>query len=456
MTRHSLLAVLTLLGLASTDALRAEPSSFEWIASGGGAKSDKSRAVAFAPDGGAYLAGETTDEGDFGGVKREGLGGTDFFLAKIAKGGKTLWVRSLGGSLVDRGYGVVSDGEGNAYVTGHYQSTDAKGGSGEILPNRGDYDVFVAKYSPAGDLLWIRTAGGSGYDYGHGIALDPAGDVVVSGAVAGEAHFGDQVTKSTGKGRAVFCAKYSPAGELRWVTTTTGNFSGSGHGIAADADGNLYIGGSGSGSGEIGGVALSAKSGSALVMKLDSGGKALWAKLTPGTPSAGFHEITVDEKGRVWGAGMFKGKVTFGGQTWETTGAKDSDGILAHYSTEGELLWSHSIQGPGTDYCLGVATDGSGRVFVTGEYSREASFAGKKLTSEGATDIYVAALDEKGGLEWCVRAGGAKGDNAYTMTWHPEGKLLFGGSCTAPIAFGAKTLASGAAAEAYGAVLVLP
>src|SRR5690606_35083768 len=117
------------------------------------------------------------------------------FLTKVSKEGKVLWVRSLGGSLIDRGYGVVSDGAGNAYVTGHYQSTDAKGEGGEILPNRGDYDVFVAKYSPEGDILWIRTAGGAGYDYGHGIALDPAGDVVVSGAVAGEAHFENTVTR---------------------------------------------------------------------------------------------------------------------------------------------------------------------------------------------------------------------------------------------------------------------
>ncbi|MCB1065224.1 MAG: hypothetical protein KDN20_20195, partial [Verrucomicrobiae bacterium] len=286
-------SALFLSSLAITNA--AEPT-FDWVAAGGGVKSDKTRAVTFAPDGGVFLAGETNGDGSFGDLKRDGLGETDFFLARVSKEGKFLWVRSLGGSLIDRGYGVVSDAAGNAYVTGHFQSTDAQV-DGQTLPNRGDYDVFVAKYSPDGALLWIRTAGGVGYDYGHGIAIDPQGDIVVSGSVAGEATFGDIVTKSEGKGRAIFCAKYSPAGDLIWVKASTGNFSGSGHGIGVDASGNLYLGGSGSGSGSFGNLPLESKTGAALVLKLSSSGDAIWANLTPGMPSAGFHEITVDAAG---------------------------------------------------------------------------------------------------------------------------------------------------------------
>lgn len=450
---HNLLLLAAALFLSAPTSLpHGGPQDFEWIASGGGAKNDKTRAVAFAPDGGVFLAGETTGEGVFGGVKRESLGESDFFLAKVSKDGDFLWVRSLGGSLVDRGYGVVSDATGNAYVTGHFQSTDAEA-AGAQLPNRGDYDVFVAKYSPAGDLIWIRTAGGAGYDYGHGIVLDSKGDLVVCGSVTGESHFEDTVTQSGGKRRSVFAAKYSPEGELRWVTTSTGDFSGSGHGVSVDRDGNLYLGGSGNGSGHIGEIALDGKTGATLVLKLSPAGKPLWATLTPGTLSAGFHEITTDNKGRVWCAGMFKGKVTLGDQTWETTGEKDSDGLLVHYSADGVLQWSRPIQGPETDYCLGVATDGTGRVFVTGEFSRDATFAGQSLTSAGATDVFVAALDEKGTLEWCLQGGGEKGDNAYTLVWHSDGKLLFGGGGTAPAAFGSKTLKNSGAADAYGALL---
>ena len=107
------------------------------------------------------------------------------------------------------------------------------------------------------------------------------------------------------------------------------------------------------------------------------------------------------------------------------------------------------------DYCLGVATGASGEVYVTGEFSATATFAGQTLTSLGATDIYTAAFDAAGRLEWLLPNGGAKGDNAYTLVWQP-GYLLLGGGCAGPAAFGKKSMASPAAAEAYAAKLKLP
>jgi hypothetical protein len=439
---------LTLLATS----LHAASPTFEWVAAGGGAKSDKTRAVTFDREGNVFLAGEATDDGTFGDQKRTGLGGMDFFLAKVSKEGRFLWVRSLGGSLVDRGYGVATDVAGNAYVTGHYQSTDAQA-NGQTLPNAGDYDIFVAKYDPAGTLLWIRTAGGKGYDYGHGIVVDSKGDIVVTGAVAGEAKFGDVTVNAGSTTRPIFCAKYDAAGTLKWVKTTGGQFSGSGHGVGVDGSDSIYIGGSGGGSGVMDGVKLESKSQAGIVLKLTPSGEGVWAATLPGVPSAGFHEIAVDTAGRTWCAGMFKG-VLNGGPV-HSTGDKDNDGVLAHYSPEGKLVWSHVLQGPATDYCLGVATDNTGRCFVTGEFSETATFAGQTLKTQGATDIFTAALDAQGGLEWLIPSGGIKGDNAYCMAWHPSGRLIISGACVAPATFGGQTMASPGGAEAYGAVLDL-
>lgn len=428
----------------------AEPV-FEWLAFGGGAKNDKIRGVTFDRAGNALLAGEATGDIVFGGLQRQGAGGMDFVLAKVGMDGAVQWLRGFGGSLTDRAYGVVTDASGNAYVTGHYESKDAVV-AGATLPNAGDYDLFVAKYSATGDLLWLRTAGGAGYDYGHGIALDDTGAVVVSGAVAGEVRFGDTVVNAGATARAVFCAKYDADGALLWVRASEGKISGSGHGVAVDGSGHIYMGGSGSGSGRFGSHALELGARSSLVLKLTATGEPVWSAVHPG---AGLHEIAVDAAGRVWGAGMFKESATFGGETFRTTGAKDNDGFLCHYSADGRLQWTRVLSGPGTDYCLGVATDGTGRAFVTGEFSATAGFAGRTLTSRGATDILTAAFDAGGGLEWLADNGGAKGDNAYTLAWHPSGRLLIGGSCSAGAVFGARTMDGDGGSEAYGALLRL-
>ena len=104
--------LLRTLGLALVaTSLHAVTPTFEWVAAGGGAKNEKARAVTFDREGNVFLAGEATDDGTFGDQKRSGLGGMDFFLAKVSKEGRFLWVRSLSGSLVDRGYGVATDAD---------------------------------------------------------------------------------------------------------------------------------------------------------------------------------------------------------------------------------------------------------------------------------------------------------------------------------------------------------
>ncbi len=426
--------------------------AFEWAASAGGLKNDKTRAINVDADGNVFLAGEATDEVKFGDRTVKSRGGMDFFVAKLDAKGQFLWAHMGGGSLVDRSYGVAADAVGNCYVTGHYQSTDADF-SGTKLPNRGDYDLFVAKYDRGGKLAWIQTAGGKGYDYGHAIAVDHAGDIVIAGAVVGEADFGE-IRIPNEAGSHIFCAKYHPDGKLVWAKAATGKAGGSGHVVAVDGAGNIYVGGLSSGSGEFGGKPLvSPKGSSAVVAKLSPEGKVLWITQQLGEPSCIFHEITCDQKGRVWASGMFKGKAVLGSETFTTTTDKDSDALLCHFDTNGKLLWSRVGQGPAVDYGLGVATDGQGGSFLTGEFTDVFKLGGAELHSRGATDVYVAKFDEKGALRWITQGGGDKGDNAYTMVCDATGNLFFGGSFGGTAKFDGASITSVGGHDLYGAKL---
>lgn len=423
---------------------------FAWTASAGGKLNDKTRAVSTDAEGNVFLAGEATGDLKFGDMEIKGAGGMDFFVAKLDAKGKFIWAHTGGGSLVDRGYGVATDKLGNSYVTGHYQSTDAEF-SGTKLTNRGDYDIFVAKYDRDGKLVWIQTAGGKGYDYGHGIAVDGSGDVVVTGAVVGESEFSG-TTIPNEAGAHIFCAKYHADGKLVWVKVAGGKAGGSGHGVAVDGVGNIYIGGLSSGSGQFGDKPLvTPKGSSSVVAKLSPQGEVLWIAQNFGEPSCLFHEITCDKEGRVWASGMFKGKATLGSETFTTTGDKDSDAFMCHYDTNGKLLWSRVGQGPAVDYGLGVATDGKGNSFLTGEFTDVFKLGGEELHSRGSTDVYVAKFDVNGSLRWITQGGGDKGDNAYTMVCDSEGNLIFGGSFGGTANFGDATITSQGSNDLYGA-----
>jgi hypothetical protein len=448
----SLPAILSLLLPA---ALAAQTPSFRWAVSAGGAGPDKTRIVNVDRAGNVLLAGECTGPAKFGGLEIKGAGKLDFFVAKCDPRGKFLWARTGGGSATDRGYGVAADQDGNVYATGHYESADADF-SGTKLALAGGYDAFVAKYDPAGKLLWIRTAGGAGYDYGHAIAIDPQGNAVVAGAVYGNASFGDVAIENPAGGH-LFVAKYDPAGKLLWVKTTSGKTSGSGHGVAVDGRGFIYVGGSASGVGEFGGRPIGVpKGGDAVVAKLSPDGKVLWIAQNHGEPRCLVHEITCDAEGRVWASGMFTRKAMFGDETFSTTGEKDNDAFIAHYDTDGKLRWARVGQGPAVDYGLGVATDGKGHSFLAGEFTDAFKLGGATLKSAGSTDIYVAAFDANGTLTWITRAGGEKGENAYSIVHDGRGHLILGGSFAGTAGFGEHQVSSSGGNDLYGAMLQLP
>ncbi|MEQ1862611.1 MAG: hypothetical protein ABMA13_22045, partial [Chthoniobacteraceae bacterium] len=182
-------------------------------------------------------------------------------------------------------------------------------------------------------------------------------------------------------------------------------------------------------------------------------GDVQWIAQQFGAPSCLFHEITCDREGRVWASGMFKGTVTTGGETFTTTGEKDADALLCHFSTDGKLLWSRVGQGPAVDYGLGIATDGKGNSFLTGEFSADFKLGGAELRSRGGTDVYVAKFDASGALRWLAHGGGEKGDNAYTMVCDAQGNLYLGGSFGGAAKFDDASITSAGSNDLYGAKL---
>jgi hypothetical protein len=141
------------------------------------------------------------------------------------------------------------DASGNAYVTGSASSTNfptldplqaAYGG--------GTSDAFVTKINPTGSALVYSTyLGGSDADWGHGIAVDSAGDAFVVGSTSSK-DFPTvnplQPTYGGGHGDA-FVAEINPSGSaLVYSTFLGGSNLDYGYGIAVDASGNAYVTGS--------------------------------------------------------------------------------------------------------------------------------------------------------------------------------------------------------------------
>src|SRR5690606_41057846 len=112
------------------------------------------------------------------------------------------------------GYGLTIGADGGVYVGGRFQETATFGDA--TLVSAGGWDVFLAKYSPEGDLRWVRSGGGLDNDEGFGLASDAWGNVYATGLFFDTATFGDTTLVGAG-GRDVFLPKYSSDGEHPWV-----------------------------------------------------------------------------------------------------------------------------------------------------------------------------------------------------------------------------------------------
>jgi Beta-propeller repeat len=110
-------------------------------------------------------------------------GGVDAFVSKLAPDGMSLiYSTFLGGSGSDWGLGIAIDAGGAAYVTGNTDSGDFPTMNAVQPQSDGGVDAFVVKIAPEGGAMIYGTyLGGLGHDSGYGIAVDTAGAAHVTG-----------------------------------------------------------------------------------------------------------------------------------------------------------------------------------------------------------------------------------------------------------------------------------
>jgi hypothetical protein len=109
--------------------------------------------------------------------------------------------------------------------------------------------------------------------------------------------------------------------------------------------------------------------------------------------------IAVDPQGAVIVGGTFAGSVDFGDGT--VTGVQGRDAFIAKYSSNGALLWKHLLHESDTSgsiYLAAVTTDGTGRVFATGNFTGTVDFGPGPAQSGGGS--FVLNLFVAGGDNW--------------------------------------------------------
>jgi hypothetical protein len=348
----------------------------------GGSGDDEGHGIAVDAAGNAYVTGvsSSSDFPTVNALQPAYGGGRDAFVTKIAADGSALLYSTyLGGSNGDYGSAIAVDAAGNAYVTGTTSSSDFPTTNAFQPALAGPVNAFVTKINADGSALVYSTyLGGSGNDYGTGIAVDGDGNAYVTGyttsrdfptanalqpAFGGGVHEGDAfVTKIAADGSALLFSTY-----------LGGSDDDAGEGLAVDADGNAYVTGYTLSSDFPTANAFQpalAGTVNAFVTKVAADGSALLYSTYLGGKSADFGTaIIVDGVGNAYVTGFTSSPNFPTVNAFQPAyGGGVGDAFVAKITTDGSaLVYSSYLGGRSDDDGYGIAVDAAGNAYVTGD-----------------------------------------------------------------------------------------
>eukprot|EP00854_Cymbomonas_tetramitiformis_P001371 gene1371-1975_t len=384
-------------------------------------------AVATDITGNAYVTGAV--------YNISGSGTWNMFVHKINAAGTELWTFTSSGVEVEDGRAIVVEDatslNPNILVTGRF-STRATFGGFELNAANNSWDMFVAKMSDEGVVLWANAGGGWNNDMAWGIAPYGGGrtdtDMLVVGEFKSELFtFGGSAVENKGGAnmhKDIFVMKIAPTGSLLWVSAYGGEVDDYALAVSLDAYGDGYItGGVKSQMATFDSWELSADTragglADAFVAKVSADGTLLWV-LTEGGP--GNDEIkgvsALNSGMGCIAAGFFTETATFGDVVVTSQGR--TDGMVMRLSADGAVTWLTAVGGEGTDMARAIELDEESNAFVAGSFAGTASFAGIEIQANGAAgdaddkDAFLMKVSHAGSVEMVVPGGGAEPDYGY-------------------------------------------
>ena len=422
----------------------------------GGIVADGVNAIAADTEGNAYVTGwaQSPDFPTANALQPNfGSSSMDAFVTKlIPLGNELVYSTFLGGSGADEGLAIAADAAGNAYVTGMTASTDFPTlnplqATNKAAPNN---TAFVAKLNPSGSALFYSTyLGGSGSDAGSGIAADGAGDAYVTGnTTSSDFPTAGPVQASYGGDTDAFVAKLNAAGSALLYSTYLGGSSvDEGSGIAVDTAGNAYIVGYTESTNfptadPLQGTNNAATAGNptAFVAKLNPAGSAfVYSTYLGGSSLDEGLGIAADNSGNAYITGETSSTdfptVNPLQATNEAASAGNPTAFVAKLNPTGSaLVYSTYLGGSGPDEGLGVAVDGAGNTYVTGETASTDFPTANPIQPDyggGLYDAFVTKLNPAGSaLLYSTYLGGSGIDQGYGIAADAAGNAYVAGETT--------------------------
>ncbi len=428
---------------------QAGPADLVWSSYLGGTNMDNNYALALDGFGYTYVTGPTLST-DFpataGAYDETHNSNWDVTVAKFnADGSDLVYATYLGGSNGDHSYGLVLDGDGNAYLTGYTYSSDFPVTAGVVQDTfaGGSWDAYVTKLNATGsDLDYSTFLGGSYNDAGYGIAVDGLGNVTVIGRTQSPDYPVTPAAFDTTHhgGGDVMVTRLNAAASAFVYSTFLGGYSDEyGRSVVLDGSGNAYL----SGRTESPDFPVTPAGydtthngwTDAFAVKLDAAGSDLdYGTFLGGSEQDDGFNITIDGAGKAYIIGGTKSTdfpVTAG--AFDETKNGGEDAFLVRLDASGsDLDYGTFIGGTSDDQGYDIDLDASGKVYLIGHtYSTRFPVTADAYdtTHNGGRDAFVIQFNIPGNtMDYSTFLGGSSTDYGYGIAQDGSGNVHLSGT----------------------------
>ncbi len=353
--------------------------------------------VAIDSAGNIVLVGAIVGEVDFGGGAITSARPQAFVL-KLDDLGNRLWDRSFvpsdsgsSGNAVSRVSAVGVNAATEIVLAGFVQDS-IKLDANTTIVGDAEGDVFVAKLSGGGDLIFSKHFAGAGKQVPTDLACHSKGDFAFVGDFNGGVDFGGGLLQSESDAFDVFLVKLNSDGKHLFSQQYGDGATQRATGVAMDTSGAMFVAGNLEGTIDFGtGLLPSKGKEDVFIVKLTATGKHIWSRALGDVDAQLAAGIAVNERGDAVMIGSFKGSMPAGGATLSSAGSFDVFALL-FASDNGAVNFSHSYGDMAAQYGRALAVTPFGAVVLVGDFYGGVDFGQGVQTSAGAQDVFLAAF----------------------------------------------------------------
>ncbi|MHA1555465.1 MAG: SBBP repeat-containing protein [Candidatus Heimdallarchaeota archaeon] len=403
--------------------------------------------VAVDSSGNIVIVGRTSSA-DFAlnNAYQDTLGGGDYdaYVAKLSADGQSLiFATFLGGSGEEWATSVATCSNGDIVVVGTTMSTDFPTLNAYQTTNNGGgffgSDIFLAKFSASGTLLFSTYFGGSGDDWGYGVAVDSSNRIAITGSTFSQdlpTANAFQSSKSAGSVDCYVSVFNSGGSSLVFSTFLGSTENDAGKDVIFDNAGNVVVVGSTSSTAFpiVNGYDSSYNGGAydCLIGKFAIDGSIIFSTFLGGTDYDNFEKVAVDADDNIIAVGSTTSyRYTVTEDAFQDTfGGIEAGFFVILDSTGQSLVFSSFYSGVGRDRIYGVAVDAAGNIVFSGYTASNDLLTEQPYQSTyngGTYDGFVCKLNSSLDLVYATYLGGSGNDLGQKIAITSTGNIIVSG-----------------------------